>query len=531
MVVRDIPLSILFTWPQPNYVDPVTRGPALIIINAVFISLCTLLLFLRLYTRIFIKRWFGSDDVFIILAYMSTVGMTITVIVANKQYYWDRHMWDVPMTAFTGVLKVAFSAKLIFVYAATFTRQSLLCFYYRLVADTGIRWFGWVLHLTVFLNVAGIIAFTCLGIWQCNPISAYWTLSTPAGAYCIDEGKTILGVGIVNCVLDLVVTILPIPLVRKLQMPVQQRIGVMALLSLGLVVVVAGVARTYYIWKGLIESYDETWYTFPLWIAAAVEVNLGIRCIAPAFSNFGSRISSLKSGSSSPGSNTLQNSQDDRGNRSYQRFPSNSKDSTDPASNSTADIKEMGGKLPLATRRGVKHPFITDHGVDNKHDDDDETSFIPLRAGVRHRRVVDDDDEEVTNGDEQHAAVAYNTTARLSFVTLPPHSPLSPLQITRRRSFQLVSLDRRRFSAEAAAAAAADNRGSSPFLSPHQHDQEQQPEHLELDPREKNDAAAFGCQTRVSCADDGGEKGDADGVGGGGRKERGVFGMGWRWHV
>ncbi|KAL0255118.1 hypothetical protein SLS55_009647 [Diplodia seriata] len=421
-MVRDIPLSVLFTWPQPNYVDPVTRGPALIIINAVFISLCTLLLFLRLYTRIFIKRWFGSDDVFIILAYMSTVGLTINVIIANKHYYWDRHIWDVPITAFTGVLKVAFSAKLIFVYASTFTRQSLLCFYYRLVADSGIRWFGWALHLTVFLNVAAAITFTCLGIWQCNPISAYWTLSLPAGAYCIDEGKTVLGIGIVNCFIDVIVAMLPIPLVRKLQMPVQQRIGVMVLLSLGLVVVVAGVVRTYYIWKGLIASYDETWYTFPLWIAAAVEINLGVYS---------------------------------RGNRSYQKFRSNSKDATDPASNSTADsstLKEMGGKLPLATRRGVKHPVITDHSVDNEHDDD-ETSFIPLRAGVRHRRVDDDEEEEeVTNGDEQHAAIAFNTTARLPLATPPPHSPLL---ITRRRSFQLVSLDRRRFSEEAAAAAAA----------------------------------------------------------------------------
>lgn len=70
-MVREIPLAVLFTWPQPNYVDPVTRGPALIIINIIFVSLCTILLFLRLYTRIFVKRWFGSDDVFIILAYVS----------------------------------------------------------------------------------------------------------------------------------------------------------------------------------------------------------------------------------------------------------------------------------------------------------------------------------------------------------------------------------------------------------------------------------------------------------------------------
>lgn len=76
-MVRDIPLSVLFSFPTPNYVDPVTRGPALIIVNAIFLSLCTIALLLRLYTRVFIKRWFGSDDVFIILAYVGTLSLSL----------------------------------------------------------------------------------------------------------------------------------------------------------------------------------------------------------------------------------------------------------------------------------------------------------------------------------------------------------------------------------------------------------------------------------------------------------------------
>lgn len=120
-MVREIPLKVFFSWPQPNYTNPETRGPALIIVNAVFISLCTITLFLRLYTRIFIKRWFGSDDVFIILAYVrppvnpdgcrrthrplqiSTVGLTTNVIIAHEHYFWSRHVWDIPITSFPGM--------------------------------------------------------------------------------------------------------------------------------------------------------------------------------------------------------------------------------------------------------------------------------------------------------------------------------------------------------------------------------------------------------------------------------------------
>lgn len=45
--------------------------------------------------------------------------------------------------------------------------------------------------------------------------------------------------------------------------------------------------RTYYIWKSLVLSYDETWFAYPLWICAAVEVDLAVICAcAPALRPF-----------------------------------------------------------------------------------------------------------------------------------------------------------------------------------------------------------------------------------------------------
>jgi hypothetical protein len=38
------------------------------------------------------------------------------------------------------------------------------------------------------------------------------------------------------------------------------------------------VDRTYFIWKSLIDSYDETWFAYPLWICAAVEIDLAVIC-------------------------------------------------------------------------------------------------------------------------------------------------------------------------------------------------------------------------------------------------------------
>lgn len=45
-------------------------------------------------------------------------------------------------------------------------------------------------------------------------------------------------------------TLVPVPLVMRLRMPMKQRVGVSVLFALGFVVIIAGSVRTYFIWKG-----------------------------------------------------------------------------------------------------------------------------------------------------------------------------------------------------------------------------------------------------------------------------------------
>jgi len=69
------PSQQLRQWPTPNYVDPERRGPELIVVNSIFLAFATVFIALRLYTRLFVRKWFGIDDIFILLAYvyLSTV--------------------------------------------------------------------------------------------------------------------------------------------------------------------------------------------------------------------------------------------------------------------------------------------------------------------------------------------------------------------------------------------------------------------------------------------------------------------------
>jgi hypothetical protein len=56
------PPEVRATWPKPNYVDPETRGPALIIVELTILPLALLTLALRLYARVVLLKNGGWDD-------------------------------------------------------------------------------------------------------------------------------------------------------------------------------------------------------------------------------------------------------------------------------------------------------------------------------------------------------------------------------------------------------------------------------------------------------------------------------------
>lgn len=67
------PPHVMSSWPKANYVDPVTRGNAQIVINLVLYPIVILTILLRVYTRVFHLRrnTFSIDDTLILLAMVS----------------------------------------------------------------------------------------------------------------------------------------------------------------------------------------------------------------------------------------------------------------------------------------------------------------------------------------------------------------------------------------------------------------------------------------------------------------------------
>ena len=73
-------------------------------------------------------------------------------------------------------------------------------------------------------------------IFQCVPVNAYWDKSIKT-AKCINSDAFWYAYAIINIVTDVWILALPMPQIRKLQLPRQEKLGVMMVFALGALLV------------------------------------------------------------------------------------------------------------------------------------------------------------------------------------------------------------------------------------------------------------------------------------------------------
>lgn len=78
------PLSVIQAWPKANYIDPVTRGPGLVILCAIMMALALLLVLARLWARGFLQHKLGLDDLLISLSLIPTLGLGIGISLGKR---------------------------------------------------------------------------------------------------------------------------------------------------------------------------------------------------------------------------------------------------------------------------------------------------------------------------------------------------------------------------------------------------------------------------------------------------------------
>ena len=165
--------EIIAGWPKPNFINPITRGSALTVVNVVFITLVCIAVALRFYTRLRITKSFGLDDWVIGLSLIPTFALTVVVLVADNNFGWNRHSWDLHAENGPPGYKLCITAQILFFWAATLNKISLLCFYKRLTGPCTPHWYKLCIYGGIIFQLAMVVAYFLAAVLACRLVCPF----------------------------------------------------------------------------------------------------------------------------------------------------------------------------------------------------------------------------------------------------------------------------------------------------------------------------------------------------------------------
>ncbi|KAL5378295.1 hypothetical protein DPSP01_009227 [Paraphaeosphaeria sporulosa] len=224
---------------------------------------------------------------------ITTTGLFIKVVTLGLGRHFDLSGLAFPLANMPAFFKYVYVYAILIIFAYSFIKLSIGFFLLRLADRT--RWRTFLIATLVFL-VAFTIGSTMAIIFQCIPVRAAYDLSLkpPLGnakCYPISIFKNI-GVfnSSVNIATDLLFALLPIPIVWKLQVNVQTKLGLSFCMALGLLATATAIYKTpmqYHFFDEMDFTGNGSWY----YIWQQVEMNVGITAanlptLKPLFARF-----------------------------------------------------------------------------------------------------------------------------------------------------------------------------------------------------------------------------------------------------
>ncbi|KAJ6178842.1 hypothetical protein N7519_009303 [Penicillium mononematosum] len=192
-------------------------------ITSVFTGLAVLVVALRLYTRIYMVKAPGLDDLIISCALLSDLALFACILLERK-YGIGIHSsklseYDLQHQLFWLWLSVPF-----YNMTMVFAKLSALTLFARLFR----------------------LWTTLSGFFFCVPVHAFWNPSEDVRlAKCLPAAPVWFTNAALQTSTDLVILVMPMPLLWKLQLPKRQKWGILVVFSLGIFIIGTSSVRLY----------------------------------------------------------------------------------------------------------------------------------------------------------------------------------------------------------------------------------------------------------------------------------------------
>ncbi|PLB47613.1 hypothetical protein P170DRAFT_409820 [Aspergillus steynii IBT 23096] len=290
--------------------DLPTRKAAVYGVGIGFMAFISIVIALRLWVRIFMLRAMGTDDVLMVVGTLLTFGLTITTMIGT-QYGIGKHLSDINLEDYEALFKSVWATRILYTVGMGFVKMSLLWFFLRLDQRWWMRWsVFFVMFIVVGLSFASFVG----SIVSCTPPSKFWDVTGERPGHCMSPGpqQDFYEVnGILNIVTDILIWLLPIPMLWQLHITLVA--AIFGVFSIGILALSAACVRYNFVldlegnkdqFYPLADSLN--WCTIEVYVAifcgSAPSLSVLIKTYAPRV--FGtSKAQNYASGTPTPGHN------------------------------------------------------------------------------------------------------------------------------------------------------------------------------------------------------------------------------------
>lgn len=163
-----------------------------------------------------------------------------------------------------------YAGRPIYQLGISFFKVALLISYLRLFKGTNHTIYRRVVWATILFVVAGHLGCALTLILACQPVHKSWDPLTPGT--CLPSGPSFTAYAIVTIISDVLVAVIPIPVLLQLKVSTSKKIGLIVIFLLGLFTTLCSVFR--YLQIDRIQNGDGNSTMLILW--GVIEFNVGV---------------------------------------------------------------------------------------------------------------------------------------------------------------------------------------------------------------------------------------------------------------
>ncbi|KAL4872595.1 hypothetical protein BDV12DRAFT_193317 [Aspergillus spectabilis] len=199
-------------------------------------------------------------------------------VIEKDHYGMGRHSDDLPADEFKKQLKFLWAAIPMYNASLAFTKISLLFQYLRIFPNY--HRFCTTCHIVLALVTIYLLWAIAGGFINCIPVAKFWDRELPGS--CFNFKAVWFFNSSFNIATDLMLLVLPMPLISKLMLPMRQKVALLAVFALGGFVVITSILRLFSL-HAVAKSNDTSWSNVSAAYWTAAECNVAIICACLPF--------------------------------------------------------------------------------------------------------------------------------------------------------------------------------------------------------------------------------------------------------